>query len=41
MLEFWGMWSIPSLPFLPGPIKSGEVVPYRVLSIGQMELLNV
>ena len=38
MLEFWGMWSTPSLPLLPGPLWPGVVVPDRVLSMGQIEL---
>ena len=38
MLELQRMWSIPSLPLLPGPLWSGEVAPDRVLSIGQIEV---
>ena len=33
LLELWGMWSAPSLPLQPGPVKSGVVAPERVLSI--------
>ena len=35
MLELWEMRSTPSLPSLPCP---GDVVPDRVLSMGQIEL---
>ena len=38
MLELWGMQSTPSLPFLPGPLWPGVVVPDRVLAMDQMEL---
>ena len=38
MLKLWGMWSIPLLPLLPGPLCSGSVASYRVLFIGQIEL---
>ena len=38
MLEFWGMWSTPSLLSLPGPLWPGVVAPDRVLSMGQIEL---
>ena len=38
MPELWGMWSISSLPLLPGPLWTGEVVPVRVLSMAQIEL---
>ena len=41
MLELWGMWCIPSLPLLPGPLWPGEVASDRVLSIGQIELICV
>ena len=34
MLELWGMWSIPSLPLLPGPLWPGMVAPDRALSMG-------
>ena len=27
MLELWGMWSTPSLPFPPGPLSPGVVAP--------------
>ena len=40
VLEFWGMWSSPSLPFLPDPLWPRVVVPVRVPSISQIELLN-
>ena len=38
MIELWGLWSIPSLPLLPGPFWSGEIALDRVLSISQIEL---
>ena len=34
MLEFWGMWSTPSLPLLPGPLQPRMVAPDRALSMG-------
>ena len=41
MLEFWGMESTPSLPWLQCPLWPGVVAPDRVLSMGQMELTCV
>ena len=41
MLELWGMWSIPSLASLPGPLCPGVVAPDRVLSMSQIELNSV
>ena len=38
MLEIWGMWIIPSLLSLSGPLESGVVEPDRVLSMGQLYL---
>ena len=38
MLELWGIQSVPSLPFLPGPPWPGIIAPDRVLSMGQIEL---
>ena len=38
MLTLWGMWSIPSLPLLPGPFWVWVVAPERVLSMGHIEL---
>ena len=40
VLELWGMWSTPSLPLLPGPLRSGIVVSVMVQSMGQIELFN-
>ena len=40
MLELWGMRSTPSLPSLPDPIWARAIAPVRVLSIGQIELLQ-
>ena len=39
MPEILGMLSIPSLPLLPGPLWLGVVVPDRVMSTGQIELI--
>ena len=41
MLEFWGMWSTPSLPLLSGPLWLGEEAPGRVLLMSQFELLEI
>ena len=38
--ELWGIWSTPSLPLLPGPLWPGVVTPNRILSLGQIELLD-
>ena len=38
VLELWGMWSIPSLPLLQGPLWPGVVVPDSILSMNQIEL---
>ena len=38
LLELWGMRTTPSLPLLPGLLWSGVEVPYRVLSMRQIEL---
>ena len=38
MLELWGMRSTPSLPSLPCSLRTGIVIPDRVLSMGQIEL---
>ena len=35
MLELWGMWSTPSLPSLPGPLRLRVLASDRVLSMGQ------
>ena len=34
MLELWGMWSIPSLQSLPGPLWPRKVAPDTVLPLG-------
>ena len=34
MVELWGMWSTPSLPLLPGSLKSGMGALNRALSMG-------
>ena len=41
MLELWGMHSTPSLPSLRGPLWPGVVAPDRILSMGQIELLDI
>ena len=38
VLELWAMWSIRSLPSLPGPLCLGVVAYVRFLSSGQIEL---
>ena len=38
MLELWGMRSAPLLPLLLGPLWSRVDAPYRVLSMGQIEI---
>ena len=38
MLELWGMRRTPSFPFLPHPTWSREVIPDRVLPMGQVDL---
>ena len=40
-LKLQGMWSIPSLPLLPGPHKPGVVAPNRLLFMGQIELFDI
>ena len=39
--KLWGMWSILSLPLLPGPLWPGVVAPDRVLSMGQIHLFDI
>ena len=41
MLELWRMQSTPPLPSVPGPLWPGVVAPDRVLSMGQIELLEI
>ena len=41
MLELCGMWSIPSLLSLPGPLLPGVAAPDRVLSLGQIRLFDI
>ena len=40
VLKLWGIWSNPSLPLLSGPLWTWVVVPFRVPSMGQIELFN-
>ena len=41
MLELWGLQSTPSLPSLSGSLKLEVIVPEKVLSMVQIELLDV
>ena len=41
ILELWRIQSIPSLPLLLDSIWPGVVAPEGVLSIGQIELLDI
>ena len=36
VFELWGMWSTPSLPLLPGPLKARVEVPDSVLSMSKL-----
>ena len=40
VLGLWQMWSTHSLSLLRGPLWPRVVIPIRVLSMGQIELLN-
>ena len=40
VLDRWGMRSTSCLPLLLGSLLPGVIVPFRVPSIGQMELFN-
>ena len=41
LMELWGMQSIPSMFSPLGLLWSRMVVPYRVLSIGQIEVFDI
>ena len=41
MLELLGIWNTPSVLSLPGPLWLGVVAPVGVLSMGQIELLEI
>ena len=41
ILELWGMWSTHSLPLIQGPLWPGVVAYNRVLSMGQIDLVDV
>ena len=41
MQEFGGMWSIPSLQSLPGPLWPGVVANDKVLFTGKIELFDI
>ena len=38
MMGLWGMWSIPLLALIPGPIWPGMVAPDRALSMALIKL---
>ena len=40
VLELWEIWSTSSLPILPGPLWSGELLSVRIPSIAKIELFN-
>ena len=39
--EILGMQSTPSLPLIPGTLRSGVVAPDRVRSMSQIELFDI
>ena len=39
--DIWEVSSSPSLQLLPGPLSPGVVAPNRVLSMGQIKLLDI
>ena len=39
--ELWGKWGTSLLPSLLGPRSPRVVAPYRVLSMGQIELFDI
>ena len=41
MLELWGMQSTPLLPLLQDPFRPAVVAPDKVLSLGQIEILEL
>ena len=41
MSEIWGMWSLLSLPSLPGPLWPEVTAPDRILSMGQKEVFEI
>ena len=41
MLKVWGLQNTPLFPLLPSPFWSGVEAPDRVLSMGQIELLDI
>ena len=40
VLEIREVWSTPSLPLFPGPLKPGMVVPVRAISMAQKDLFK-
>ena len=41
MLQLWEMQSTPLLPLFPGLLWPGVVAPYRIVSVGEIELLDI
>ena len=41
MQKLLGIWSPPSLPWIPGPLWSGVVAPDKVLSMSPIELFDI
>ena len=41
MLELWGMWSTSSLLSLPGSLSSGVIDSDKILSMGQIEVVDI
>ena len=41
VLEFGGMWSTPSFPLLPGPLRPKSVAPDMILYMVQIKLFNI
>ena len=41
MQQFWGLWSTPSLPSLPGQLWPRVLAPGRVLLLGHIEMFDI
>ena len=41
MLKLWGTWGTPLLPSLSDPQWPGVVAPNRILSVGQIKLIDI
>ena len=37
----WGIWSTPSVPLFPGPLRPRVIAPDRVLLMGQIKLFDI